>query len=235
MDDKKIKSIVERKHAFAERRAARGLGLVAGREPQGSGPANRHGMPRLQVGQHEVTTWPVLDLGDLPDIAEVLQHRLSVVRRSLQPVSLAARAGIVLQWSRHHEDVFPAGPDARRGQAAAADSESPPRILDRQLVEVLSSSLEAVVKEKARAAYRATMVPLLVEHGALYIDHPDGFPGPMIKLFREKLRDRLPPLIPAGASRRCAPITASDRAIYWIKRLISPAAAYWPPPETTLT
>lgn len=83
-----------------------------------------------------------------------------------------------------------------------ADSANPPRILDRPLVEVLSSSLDTVVQEKAKAAYRSLMVPLLVEHGALYIDHLDGFPGPMVKQFWEKLRDRLPPLIPVNASRR---------------------------------
>ncbi len=38
------------------------------RPPQGTGRRNRHGMPRLPVGQHEVKNWPVLDLGDLPDI-----------------------------------------------------------------------------------------------------------------------------------------------------------------------
>lgn len=36
--------------------------------PQGSGPPNRHGMPRLPVGQHEVKTWPRLDLGILPEV-----------------------------------------------------------------------------------------------------------------------------------------------------------------------
>jgi DMSO/TMAO reductase YedYZ molybdopterin-dependent catalytic subunit len=37
--------------------------------PMGSGPLNRDGMPRLPIGQHEVRNWPVLDLGDTPDIA----------------------------------------------------------------------------------------------------------------------------------------------------------------------
>jgi DMSO/TMAO reductase YedYZ molybdopterin-dependent catalytic subunit len=41
-----------------------------GAAPQGRGPANRHGMPRLPVGQHEVGNWPVLDLGDQPDVDE---------------------------------------------------------------------------------------------------------------------------------------------------------------------
>jgi DMSO/TMAO reductase YedYZ molybdopterin-dependent catalytic subunit len=37
--------------------------------PAGSGPANRHGMPKLPVGQHEVRNWPVLDLGDTPALS----------------------------------------------------------------------------------------------------------------------------------------------------------------------
>jgi DMSO/TMAO reductase YedYZ molybdopterin-dependent catalytic subunit len=40
-----------------------------GRAPQGNGPANRHGMPKLPVGQHEVKNWPVLDLGEQPDVS----------------------------------------------------------------------------------------------------------------------------------------------------------------------
>jgi DMSO/TMAO reductase YedYZ molybdopterin-dependent catalytic subunit len=38
------------------------------RAPAGSGPANRHGMPKLPIGQHSVKNWPVLDLGDVPDV-----------------------------------------------------------------------------------------------------------------------------------------------------------------------
>jgi DMSO/TMAO reductase YedYZ molybdopterin-dependent catalytic subunit len=34
--------------------------------PLGSGPINRHGMPQLPTGQHEVEKWPVLDLGQHP-------------------------------------------------------------------------------------------------------------------------------------------------------------------------
>lgn len=81
-------------------------------------------------------------------------------------------------------------------------SKNPPRILERPLVEILSSDLEKLVKEKAKSAYKATMVPLFVEHGALYIDYFNGFPGPMVKLFWEKLDQLLPTLIPGVASRR---------------------------------
>ncbi|MGE0460007.1 MAG: sulfite oxidase-like oxidoreductase [Vicinamibacterales bacterium] len=46
-------------------------------QPSGTGPANRHGRPKLPVGQHEVRNWPVLDLGDLPDVA-LLDWRLDI-------------------------------------------------------------------------------------------------------------------------------------------------------------
>ena len=38
--------------------------------PMGSGPLNRHGMPRLPPGQTETRKWPVLDLGIHPVIRE---------------------------------------------------------------------------------------------------------------------------------------------------------------------
>ncbi len=37
-------------------------------KPQGTGDQNRHGMPRLPVGQFETRKWPVLDLGVHPEI-----------------------------------------------------------------------------------------------------------------------------------------------------------------------
>ena len=40
-----------------------------GRAPEGTGPINRHGMPKLPVGQHETDGWPVLDLGNHPEIS----------------------------------------------------------------------------------------------------------------------------------------------------------------------
>ena len=36
--------------------------------PLGSGPPNRHGMPRLPPGQSETRKWPVLDLGIHPEM-----------------------------------------------------------------------------------------------------------------------------------------------------------------------
>ncbi len=53
------------------RKAQKGL-LSGGKEPtrmiEGSGEANRHGMPKLPVGQKAVPNWPVLDLGIIPDL-----------------------------------------------------------------------------------------------------------------------------------------------------------------------
>jgi DMSO/TMAO reductase YedYZ molybdopterin-dependent catalytic subunit len=67
-----IPDIVERRQRYIERQIALDRGDVnvrfQGQPPQGTGAVNRHGMPKLPVGQHEVRNWPVLDLGELPDI-----------------------------------------------------------------------------------------------------------------------------------------------------------------------
>jgi len=64
--------LVERRLKYIERQIAMDKGAVnvkfRGKAPQGHGPANRHGMPQLPVGQHEVKNWPVLDLGEQPDV-----------------------------------------------------------------------------------------------------------------------------------------------------------------------
>lgn len=56
-------------------------------EPLGSGPANRHGMPKLPVGQSAVREWPVLDLGDTPEIPKA-DWRLAVNGLVANPVEL---------------------------------------------------------------------------------------------------------------------------------------------------
>jgi DMSO/TMAO reductase YedYZ molybdopterin-dependent catalytic subunit len=65
-------SLVERRLRYIERQrelAKHTVNVaVAKRSPQGAGPPNRHGMPKLPVGQHQVRNWPVLDLGEMPDV-----------------------------------------------------------------------------------------------------------------------------------------------------------------------
>ena len=64
--------LVERRRKYIQRQIELDKSAVnvafAGRRPDGTGPRNRHGMPQLPVGQHEVKNWPVLDLGDQPEI-----------------------------------------------------------------------------------------------------------------------------------------------------------------------
>jgi len=84
------KDLVAARLRFVERMRARGVGQpLVGHDSQllGSGPANRHGAPRLPVGQHAVTSWPVLDLGDTPEIGHTV-WRLEVVGLVAEPLTL---------------------------------------------------------------------------------------------------------------------------------------------------
>ena len=64
--------LVARRLKYIERQIALDTGAVnvkfRGAPPEGIGPTNRHGMPQLPVGQHEVKNWPVLDLGEQPTV-----------------------------------------------------------------------------------------------------------------------------------------------------------------------
>src|SRR5258705_253655 len=81
-----IRRLPERKESFAKKQVERGKGLFSG-EPGGSGPPNRHGMPKLPPGQRAVTNWPVLDLGVLPRI-DLADWRLDVDGMVLRPLTL---------------------------------------------------------------------------------------------------------------------------------------------------
>ena len=65
--------LVERRQRFIERQRSLHADTVnvqfQGKKPVGYGPPNRHGMPGVPVGQHLVKNWPVLDLGEQPDIS----------------------------------------------------------------------------------------------------------------------------------------------------------------------
>jgi DMSO/TMAO reductase YedYZ molybdopterin-dependent catalytic subunit len=66
-------TLVERRQRFIDRHIQMDKSAVnvqfTGMKPEGSGAPNGHGMPKLPVGQHEVKNWPVLDLGETPDIS----------------------------------------------------------------------------------------------------------------------------------------------------------------------
>ena len=70
-------------------------------KPLGSGPTNRHGMPRQPVGQHEVKNWPVLDLGTVPDVP-LEQWTLKLEGAVEEPVTLRWADFLALP---QHEDV----------------------------------------------------------------------------------------------------------------------------------
>jgi DMSO/TMAO reductase YedYZ molybdopterin-dependent catalytic subunit len=60
---------------------------VSDPQPMGTGPANRHGMPKLPIEQVETDKWPVLDLGAQPTISRD-RWRLTIDGACLQPVTL---------------------------------------------------------------------------------------------------------------------------------------------------
>lgn len=60
---------------------------LADASPMGSGPSNRHGMPKLPPGQTQATNWPVLDLGTQPGI-EREDWRLQIYGACQNPVTL---------------------------------------------------------------------------------------------------------------------------------------------------
>jgi DMSO/TMAO reductase YedYZ molybdopterin-dependent catalytic subunit len=83
-------SIVERRLRYIDRQRKLGHGLnvkFEGLKPKGSGPANRHGMPSVPIDQHLVTNWPVLDLGDVPDVS-LADWRLEIAGLVENPVTL---------------------------------------------------------------------------------------------------------------------------------------------------
>ncbi len=83
-------SMVERRLRYIERQKKLGHGLdvrFEGLEPKGSGPLNRHGLPAVPAGQHVVENWPVLDLGDLPNVSPV-EWRLELAGLVENPLTL---------------------------------------------------------------------------------------------------------------------------------------------------
>jgi DMSO/TMAO reductase YedYZ molybdopterin-dependent catalytic subunit len=87
--DDKMQRIVEARMALRARfeaKMARSPSM-ADHAPQGTGPKNRHGMPKLPIGQSETKKWPVLDLGVTPNITEEA-WALSVDGAANEPLTL---------------------------------------------------------------------------------------------------------------------------------------------------
>jgi DMSO/TMAO reductase YedYZ molybdopterin-dependent catalytic subunit len=83
--------LVERRQRYIDRQIALDRRAVnvnfRGKSPEGTGPANRDGMPKLPVGQHEVKNWPVLDLGETPNV-DIASWRLEVAGEIDNPFTL---------------------------------------------------------------------------------------------------------------------------------------------------
>lgn len=65
--DKIVEARMKLKARFEDQMAT--TPSVSDPRPMGSGEINRHGMPKLPVGQIKTVKWPVLDLGFKPDIS----------------------------------------------------------------------------------------------------------------------------------------------------------------------
>jgi DMSO/TMAO reductase YedYZ molybdopterin-dependent catalytic subunit len=76
---------------------------LADRKPQGSGPANRHGMPKLPPGQTLTEKWPVLDLGTRPIVAKA-NWELIVDGACHHPVKLGFQDFLALEQVRDTSD-----------------------------------------------------------------------------------------------------------------------------------
>lgn len=103
-------SLVERRLKYVRRQTALHAEVVdvqvdarTSREPQGEGPPNRHGMPRVPVGQRVVESWPVLDLGVHPEVATA-DWRLEVGGLVANPVALDWDAFLALPQVREESD-----------------------------------------------------------------------------------------------------------------------------------
>jgi len=83
--------LVERRQQYIQRQIELHRSAVnvkfQDRHPEGTGPINRHGLPKLPAGQHEVKNWPVLDLGTQPEISRET-WRLEVAGLVDNPLSL---------------------------------------------------------------------------------------------------------------------------------------------------
>jgi DMSO/TMAO reductase YedYZ molybdopterin-dependent catalytic subunit len=104
-ESKKLEKIVEARMALRRRfeERSRQTPSMADPSPQGSGPVNRHGMPKLPVGQTVTHKWPVLDLGVLPAI-DRKSWRLRVDGACHKPLELDFEGLLALERTEEQSD-----------------------------------------------------------------------------------------------------------------------------------
>lgn len=174
----KLERIVKAREELRARFEARmrSTPSIADDRPLGSGPQNRHGMPKLPAGQTESKKWPVLDLGVLPEVTRE-SFRLSIdgaVRSpltldfaellSLEQVEDTSDFHCVTTWSRMDlrwkgvrvADLLALAeplPEARALMCHASDGYT------------TNVSLEEALKPDVLIAYQVDGAPLPREHG----------------------------------------------------------------------
>lgn len=104
-DDSRRDRIVEARLKLKRRfeAAQQATPARADASPQGSGEPNRHGMPKLPVGQIATQKWPVLDLGKHPEVAKSA-WQLTIDGACERPVTLGWDDFMALEQVRDVSD-----------------------------------------------------------------------------------------------------------------------------------
>ena len=97
---------------------------------------------------------------------------------------------------------------AREIKEIFKDSKREIRFLNYVVTEILSANIVEIIKAKAAAAYRLAQVPVIVEHGGLYIEYLKQYPGPLSKPMWDVLEDNICDLIPVNQSRKAEAFSA---------------------------
>lgn len=88
-DDKRERIVAARMRLKARfERELASTPALSDAQPLGSGAANRHGMPKLPVGQYLTEKWPVLDLGTKPSVPKSI-WKLSIDGACEHPITLS--------------------------------------------------------------------------------------------------------------------------------------------------
>jgi DMSO/TMAO reductase YedYZ molybdopterin-dependent catalytic subunit len=177
-EEEKRRKIVEARlklMARWEQRVRATPGMTDAR-PRGSGPPNRHGMPRLPIGQTETRKWPVLDLGRTP-IVRPEQWRLRIDGAVEHPVTLdwagfmalpqvedTSDFHCVTQWSRM--DLKWIGVRLADVIALARPTEAAVHVMCHAYDDYTTNvALEEALKPDVLLAHTVDGAPLPLEHG----------------------------------------------------------------------